>query len=168
VFIDLDWIEPGMDIADEIDSAVRGCAVFLAVIGRSWLTMTDERAHRRLDEPDDYVRFEIRTALELGARVIPVLVDGAVMPGRRELPDDLQKLARLSALDISIARFDYDEARLAAVIRNALATTAVGRAELAGSTAATCATLAASASPATIGGTTLGWGNGTGFTPGLR
>jgi hypothetical protein len=43
-----------------------------------------------------------------------------------------QKLARLSALDISIARFDYDEARLAAVIRNALTTTAAGRAELAG------------------------------------
>jgi hypothetical protein len=44
VSIHLDSIEPGMDVAEAIESALRGRAVLLALIGRRWLTMTDEHA----------------------------------------------------------------------------------------------------------------------------
>ena len=75
IFMDLDSIEPGLDFAEVIEDAVNSCAVLVALIGRRWATLTDEEGVRRLDNPDDYVRFEVTTALERGVRVIPALVD---------------------------------------------------------------------------------------------
>ena len=80
VFTDLNSIEAGTDFAEAIKSAVQSCTVLIALIGRGWLTAQDEEGRRRIDDPDNYVRFEIRTALERGVRVIPVLADGAKPP----------------------------------------------------------------------------------------
>src|SRR5262249_28456386 len=80
VFIDVDTIEPGVDFAAEISRAVAACKVLLALIGPSWLTTTDERGRRRLDDPDDIVRLEIEAALAGDVRIIPILVEGAIMP----------------------------------------------------------------------------------------
>ena len=73
VFMDLDSIEAGVDFADAIRDAVDSCAVLVALIGRQWATLTDEQGRRRLDSPDDFVRFEVKTALDRGVWVIPVL-----------------------------------------------------------------------------------------------
>ena len=121
VFMDLDSIEAGADFAEEIKAGVGSCRVLIALIGPRWLTATGARRRRRLDEPSDYVRFEIRTALERRAHVIPVLVDGAMMPVRRQLPDDLAPLARLNALPMSYDRYEYDEGRLMTAIQKLLA-----------------------------------------------
>ena len=76
---------------------------------------------RRLDEPNDYVRFEVRTALRRGVRVIPVLVEGARPPRQQELPPDLRRLARLNALEMSCDhRYQYDADRLMVIIERAL------------------------------------------------
>lgn len=120
VFMDLDSVEAGLDFAEAIESAVRSCAVLVALIGRHWLTIADEDGRRRLDDPDDYVRFEIRIALERCVRVIPVLVDGVKAPRQPQLPADLCKLARLSPLEMSYNRYEYDETRLMAVIQKVL------------------------------------------------
>ena len=121
VFMDLDSIDAGTDFAEAIEAGVESCRILLALIGPRWFTTSDEEGRRRLDDPDDYVRFEIRTALDRGARVIPVLVDGATMPKRQELPDDLAKLARLNALQMSYDRYQYDESRLITIIQKTLA-----------------------------------------------
>lgn len=68
VFIDVDTIEPGVDFAEAIFYAVAACKVLLAVIGPGWLTATDERGRRRLDDPDDIVRLEIEAALARDVR----------------------------------------------------------------------------------------------------
>ena len=73
-----------------------------------------------INDPDDHVRFEIRTALERGVRVIPVLVDGVSAPRQRQLPADLRKLARLGAVAMSYDRFEYGETRLTDVIQRSL------------------------------------------------
>jgi TIR domain len=80
VFMDLDSIEAGLDFAEVIREAVDSCAVLVALIGRQWATLADEEGHPRLNNPDDFVRFEIQRALQRGVRVIPVLVDGAKPP----------------------------------------------------------------------------------------
>jgi TIR domain len=121
VFIDVDTIELGVDFAEEISRAVAACQVLLAVIGPNWLTTTDERGRRRLDDPDDTVRLEIEAALARGVRVIPILVQGAVMPGRDDLPESLAGLARRNALIIRHDSFRYDAGRLVAAIEPVLA-----------------------------------------------
>jgi hypothetical protein len=122
VFMDLDSIEPGTDFAEEIETALQSSAVLIALIGPRWLAAVDDQGQRRLDDPADYVRFEIRTALQQPTRVIPVTVDGAAVPRRQQLPEDLQKLARLSSLDMNYARLDYDAGRLMDIVGRTLGT----------------------------------------------
>ena len=93
-----------------------------ALIGRQWITLTDEDGHRRIDNPDDYVRFEIQAALERGVRVIPVLIDGAKSPRQQQLPAELRKLARLNAHELSYGRYEYDADRLLDLIERVLST----------------------------------------------
>jgi DNA-binding beta-propeller fold protein YncE len=121
VFMDLDSIEPGLDFVEVIERAVDSCAVLVVLMGRQWATLADEGGQRRLDDPDDFVRSEVQTALERGVRVIPVLVDGARPVRRQELPVGLQKLARLNALELSSGRYRYDADRLFNVIQGVLA-----------------------------------------------
>jgi hypothetical protein len=121
VFMDLDSIEAGLDFVAVIRRAVNSCLVMVVLIGRQWETLTDEEGRRRLDDADDYVRFEIRTALKRGIRVIPILVDDAKPLRRAQLPPDLCKLARLNALEMSYDRYQYDADRLIGTIEKALA-----------------------------------------------
>src|SRR5437016_3856291 len=93
VFIDVDAIGPGVKFAEEISHAVAACKVLLAVIGPNWLTATDEQGHQRLDNPDDIVRLEIEAALARDVWIIPILVEGARMPGQQDLPESLAGLA---------------------------------------------------------------------------
>jgi hypothetical protein len=112
VAVDVDRLHAGAEFLDRIDEVIGSADVLLAVIGRDWLQATDQSGRRRLDDPDDYVRREIATALDRGLRVIPVLVGGAQMPSADELPDALQPLAWRKALEISAERFDFDAERL--------------------------------------------------------
>jgi hypothetical protein len=121
VFMDLDSIEAGLDFAEVIAEAVDLSAVLVALIGRQWATLADEQGQRRLDDPDDLVRFEVNMALEHGIRVIPVLVDGARPLRQQQLPSELSKLARLNALEVSYGRYDYDAGRLLDLIDRVLA-----------------------------------------------
>jgi WD40 repeat protein len=111
VFKDVDSIHPGDDFAVTIGTALESCTIMLAVIGPRWLTVKSPGG-RRLDDPDDYVRLEIETALTRQIRVIPILVDGARMPTTAELPASLAPLARRQAITLSQDRFSPDTDRL--------------------------------------------------------
>lgn len=122
VFMDQDDIEPGRDYIEVIRENLRSCAVLLAVIGPRWATLTDAEDRRRLDIPGDLVCFEIQTALERGIPVIPVLVDGALMPRPEQLPAELQKLAQTQAQELSSGRsYKYDAVELVDSIQSLLA-----------------------------------------------
>jgi TIR domain len=112
VFMDIDAIEPGVDFSEVIAREVASCDVLLAVIGRRWLSITDAKGRRRLDNPEDFHRLEIQEALQRGIRVIPVLVQGAAMPTAEDLPEPMGRLAMRNALDLSDHRWRYDMGRL--------------------------------------------------------
>jgi roadblock/LC7 domain-containing protein len=116
VFMNVDTIALGVDFAEVITRAVSTCEVMLAVIGPGWLSAADADGQRRLDDPDDVVRLEVQAALERDIRVIPILVDGAVMPRRQELPEGLAGLARRNALSVRHESFRSDADRLLAAI----------------------------------------------------
>jgi len=120
IFMDIDTIEPGLDFVEVIEKAVGSCDVLIALIGRQWLTIADATGRRRLDNPEDFVRLEIATALDRNIRVIPVLVRGATMPRSTDLPDVLKKLSRRNALEISDTRFHYDVDRLIETLEKVL------------------------------------------------
>jgi len=116
VFMDVDSIGPGEDFVNVIESAVGKCEILIAVIGRDWLTITDESGKRRLENPEDFIRVEIAAALNRNIRVIPVLVQEAEMPRRDQLPEPLASLSRRNAIELSDARWKYDVDRLIKVI----------------------------------------------------
>jgi hypothetical protein len=129
IFMDIDAIALGDDFVKVIEKTVGECDVLIAVIGAHWLTSTDEQGSRRLNNPEDFVRREIATALKRDIRVIPVLVDGVPMPRSTELPDDLKPLTRRNALEVSDSGFDDDCRRLVAAIKLVLEKTAAERRE---------------------------------------
>lgn len=118
VFQDVESIRPGDDFAAKIEAGIGSCAVLLAVIGPRWLAEESD-AGRRLDDPQDWVRLEIESALRRGILIIPVLVDGARMPSASELPPSLQSLAGRQAETLSSASFDTR--RLVSVLEDVLA-----------------------------------------------
>jgi hypothetical protein len=120
IFMDIDSIAPGEDFISVIESAVGSCDVLVAVLGRDWLNITDEAGKRRLDNPNDFVRVEIATALNRNVRVIPVLVQDATMPRQEQLPEPLAKLSRRNALELSDARWQYDVDQLIKTIEDVL------------------------------------------------
>src|SRR6516164_9806928 len=129
IFIDIDAIALGEDFFEAIETTVAKCDVLIAVIGKNWLTSKDDHGNRRLDNPEDFVRMEIGAALKRKIRVIPVLVDGALMPQSTDLPEDLRPLVRRNALLITDTSFDGDCQRLAAAIRLVLEKAAAGEQE---------------------------------------
>src|SRR5262249_512493 len=118
--MDVDAIEPGVDFVKALDEQVAACIAFIAVIGPRWLNVRNNDGNPRLDDPRDYVRVEIESALKRDIRVIPVLVDGASMPQPSALPPSLQALGRRQAVEIAHPRFAADCDDLARRIKQAI------------------------------------------------
>lgn len=111
VFRDFDSIGFGEDIVKKIDAAVASCGALLALIDPTWISVKDANG-RRLDNPMDFVRLEIASALRRQICVIPVLLNGTPMPSPEQLPEDLVPLTLRRALRISDESFDYNTAQL--------------------------------------------------------
>jgi len=115
IFIDIDNIPNGVDFVEHLESQVSQCDVMLAVIGANWLSIVDPTTgQRRLDDPDDFVRIEVSSALRRGIPVVPVVLDGTAIPRADELPDDLKALSRRNSERIDHESFNADVARLVA------------------------------------------------------
>lgn len=113
VFMDVEALrEPGMDFVKEIERSLSRCAVMLVLIGKSWHSSTDAAGRRRIEQPDDFVRLEIATALRRDIRVMPVLLNGATMPPTEQLPEDLQLLGRRQAIALTHDDWAHDVSRL--------------------------------------------------------
>lgn len=113
IFRDIEGIELGVEFAKSLEKALASCSVMLVLIGPQWLDMPDlKRGGRRLDQNDDWIRQEIATALKRNVRVVPVLLEGAVLPDADELPDDIKSLVDRQAMELSDVRWRGDLQRL--------------------------------------------------------
>jgi hypothetical protein len=93
VFRDHDSLALGVLYPQRIRLAVARCDTLLAVIGPHWLDARDARGRRRIDEPRDWVRTEIRMAFERHIPVVPILLDDTALPAQHQLPDDIRLLS---------------------------------------------------------------------------
>jgi tetratricopeptide (TPR) repeat protein len=126
IFKDTDNVPPGEDFIKFIKRELQSCSVLLAIIGKDWLTAQDPRLKtRRLDNPDDFLRVELATALRSERiRVIPVLIERATMPAAMDLPADIAGLAQRNALELSDVRWESDVQLLIQAIQRACAAAA--------------------------------------------
>jgi tetratricopeptide (TPR) repeat protein len=121
IFTDVDSVRPGQDFTKVLEDVVGRCRVLLAIISRDWVIALDEEGRRRLENPHDWVRFEIETALSReGVLVIPVLTDNAPMPRAIELPGKLAELSMRQAVKISAEGFARDVDNLIALLQDVL------------------------------------------------
>jgi hypothetical protein len=108
VFMDIDSIPSGVDFRSYVRSALTECEVMLVVIGRDW--EGNSLGSRRIDDPEDFVRIEVETALERALPVIPIVIDRATIPAKADLPDRLQDLAFLNAFFLDQGRHFHHHA----------------------------------------------------------
>jgi len=106
VFMDVLGIDSGADFVNKLEAALDQCAVLLVLIGKRWAGGGAGAA--RLQDPRDWVRIEVQTALRRGIKVIPVLLDGATMPAAASLPEELRPLLRLQAVELRGTRLGAD------------------------------------------------------------
>jgi hypothetical protein len=116
VFMDIDTIPPGADFPDAISTAMSKSTVVLALIGPRWAVCRNANGQARLEDPQDFVRLELESALRLNTPVIPLLIQGAKMPRADELPKSLSSLTRKHAFELSDSRWRDDVQNLIAEI----------------------------------------------------
>lgn len=95
-----DAIPLGVDFRAYLDAQVAKCEVFLAIIGLTWINIGGSKGKPRLEDPADFVRIELESALKRGIPVIPVLVSGATIPAATHLPLSLQDLTYRHGLSV--------------------------------------------------------------------
>ena len=87
LFMDVDAIPLGANFVKVLGEEVAKCDALLAIIGPGWIDARDENGRRRLENPNDFVRMEIATALKRDIQVIPILLEGTRVPRADQLPD---------------------------------------------------------------------------------
>lgn len=99
---DVNSLEPSDAYREKLNRHIENCRVFLPVIGEKWEGKTSDE-NRRIDDPEDLVRAEIRWAInryrsgEEGRnklKIIPLLVDLKDLP--TNIPDDIKYIHELT------------------------------------------------------------------------
>lgn len=102
VFMDIDNIPYGIDFRTHIRRELERSQILIAVIGPHWAG--EGPTGRRIDDLADPVRVEVETALRRNTPVLPLLVDGAVMPSEDQLPTALKPLHYINAPRVDTGR----------------------------------------------------------------
>jgi hypothetical protein len=120
VFRDVGGLEPGTSFPEALRRKLQSCAAVAVIIGPRWETALDASGRRRLEDPADWVRQEVATALARGVPVFPVLVERADMPAAESLPTDLRKLVEYQACELTDRHWRKDVDGLAALLARPL------------------------------------------------
>lgn len=91
VFLDNQSMRPGAIYPEQIRSALSSMRVLLVLIGPDWMTGPDAESPP-IHHESDWVRREIRVAIRREVPIVPVLLDGAVLPDPRQLPADVRPM----------------------------------------------------------------------------
>ncbi len=118
VFKDVDSIPLGRDFRGHLNDIVGNCGVMLAIVGPHWTQARNPAGQRRLEDPDDFVRIELETALARDIPVVPVLVGHAQLPVASELPGSLASLVFRQSIEVRPdPDFHSDATRLVTALR---------------------------------------------------
>lgn len=105
--------QPGMDVRGELARRLTHSHALLVVIGRFW------EGSSALQDPTDTIRMCLELGLQAhGLLIVPVLVEGAVMPTPDRLPTSLQRFVEHKPFNLrEKPDYDPDLARLMSTIQ---------------------------------------------------
>jgi len=118
VCMDVARSQPKRDARQVVNEQLDATAVMLVVIGPTWSLAQDPSGRRALDNPQDAVGIEIGSALRRAIPVIPVLVQGAGMVQRDELPAELANLVLRTPVTLRASGWDADVQALVATLKD--------------------------------------------------
>lgn len=125
VFRDKNNISGGTDWRARLDHEVNTCKVMLAIIGPDWASLPDPNPSlkNRLFNEQDVTRWEVETGLrrrkDENIAFIPVLVTGARLPKKEDIPSTLHELHEIQAITLqNFPYFDTDMGKLIGDIRS--------------------------------------------------
>ena len=124
VFMDINSIAPGANFPETIKNSLALSNVMLALIGPQWLQASTEAGLRRLDDPGDFVRLELKHAIEDQLTLVPILLDNTSMPAASDLPQELRPLTQYNAFRLRHEAFRRDAEALAELLKPQLSTAA--------------------------------------------
>ncbi|MBB5807954.1 hypothetical protein F4560_007722 [Saccharothrix ecbatanensis] len=104
VFLDT-GIRAGEHYPDALRVKLRDAELLIVVLHRGWLRDLEDRMGR---SGVDWVRDEIRTALDDGKHVLPVLIDKAGLPSLDALPEDIRPFALKQLRRIDFGHWERD------------------------------------------------------------
>ncbi len=158
VFKDVDSIPLGRDFRGHLNDIVGHCGVMLTIVGPHWTEARDTAGQRRLEDPDDFVRIELETALARDIPVVPVLVGHAQLPVASKLPGSLASLVFRQSIEVRPdPDFHNDATRLVTALRAILDPEAAAAAATAGAEQAAAAIARAAAATGRQSSPRLGW-----------
>ena len=80
------------------------------------VTCQDSEGRRRIDNPEDWVRLEIKIAIERNKLIIPILVNSVKMPTQEGLPPEIKELSNRQAIRLNQETWDNDISLLSKII----------------------------------------------------
>ncbi|MEU4742218.1 tetratricopeptide repeat protein [Actinosynnema sp. NPDC023658] len=117
VFLDHRSMDPGAIYPAGLRAGVDQARVLLVLIGPGWLAEDPAASGNRLiDRENDWVRREIRRAIDRDIHIIPVLLDGVLPPEPGTLPADVDGLTLRQWATVDHRRLGEDVRRLASTL----------------------------------------------------
>ncbi|WP_158846645.1 toll/interleukin-1 receptor domain-containing protein [Saccharothrix deserti] len=103
------FLDTGIRAGEHYPDALRGkldkAELLIVVLHRDWL---GDLKHRMGQNGVDWVRYEIRTALEDGKHILPVLIERAGLPDLNSLPEDIRPFALKQLRRIDFGHWERD------------------------------------------------------------
>lgn len=117
IFLDVSRIQGGDQWAAILDDALAKATILVALIGPNWIGETADKP-LRIEAEDDWVRREVARALAHPSdAVLPVLVNGATIPEKARLPEELWKLFDAQAVPLRAKSWNSDVENLCNVLQ---------------------------------------------------
>lgn len=119
VFQDVDSIEVGSDFVDRIEQALEESGAMVAIVGRDWLQL-GPAGDGGINNPADFVRIELETAIKKGVKIVPVLIGLTEMPPVKSLPPEIAAFGRVEAKRVNREYWEQDVRKLAKALEAAV------------------------------------------------
>jgi len=116
--MDLNSIPAGGEWPSQLQQRVQHATGMLVLMGENWLRVTDEWGRRRIDLPSDWVTSEIKTALDRGIPIIPVLIgESASVVPYEALPACIAELADKQTVFLRPKTWVQDIAHIITIVK---------------------------------------------------